>query len=209
MTQRRWACPRCGNGIIAPGQPRRNDVRRYCLPCSEATGKLVERVCPARERERQASRGKAAERAAEKRAKEREARAPLVLANRLARRALTLKVWEREGLRRDLLEDKQKSIAQEAADAGGDRVEMGLAVVRHACNYASRYLHTSYSFGLYLAAACEFFWLDPSEVTRLSKVLTRLGGTSTAGWTTKIGEAVVTLARQQKHETAKGRKGTA
>lgn len=29
---------------------RRDDVRRFCLPCSEVTGRLVERLCPAAER---------------------------------------------------------------------------------------------------------------------------------------------------------------
>lgn len=41
---RRWRCSRCGSGCKAPSAPRKNDVRRYCLPCSEETGKLVERV---------------------------------------------------------------------------------------------------------------------------------------------------------------------
>lgn len=49
---RRWECPRCEGGKIAPERPRKDDVRRYCLPCSEETGKLVERFCPALERER-------------------------------------------------------------------------------------------------------------------------------------------------------------
>lgn len=183
-------------------------MRRYCLPCSQETGKLVERVCPANERRREAKKKRAAERAAKARAETRAAHAPLLEAQRMVKKMARLKTWEREGLRRDFWIGKQKSIAQEAADAGGDRVEMGLAVVRHACNYASRYLNAG-SLGLYMAAACEFFRLDQAEVTKLSKVLTRLQGTGTAGWTTKVGEAVVTLARQKEHETAEGRKGTA
>lgn len=42
-----WKCPRCGSGKRAPERPRREDARRYCLPCSEKTGRLVERECPA------------------------------------------------------------------------------------------------------------------------------------------------------------------
>ena len=42
-----WKCPHCNSGKRAPERPRQNDVRRYCLPCSERTGRLVERVCPA------------------------------------------------------------------------------------------------------------------------------------------------------------------
>lgn len=49
---RRWVCPTCGEGVHAPDRPRRDDVRRYCLPCSAKAGRLVERACPARENAR-------------------------------------------------------------------------------------------------------------------------------------------------------------
>lgn len=52
MKQRRWVCPNGCGGVLAPSRPRRNDVRRYCLACSERTGKLVERISPALEAER-------------------------------------------------------------------------------------------------------------------------------------------------------------
>lgn len=44
---RRWVCPKCDAGCLAPSRPRKDDVRRFCLPCSAKTGRLVERVCPA------------------------------------------------------------------------------------------------------------------------------------------------------------------
>jgi len=47
-----WRCPDCGNQKRAPGKPRRNDVRRFCLPCSQRTGYMVERVCPTLEKKR-------------------------------------------------------------------------------------------------------------------------------------------------------------
>jgi hypothetical protein len=47
VTMRLWVCPRCKDGCKAPSRPRRDDVRRYCLACSKATGRLVERVSPA------------------------------------------------------------------------------------------------------------------------------------------------------------------
>lgn len=50
--QVRWKCERCGDGLLAPSKPRRDDVRRYCLPCSSETGKLVERIAPALEQHR-------------------------------------------------------------------------------------------------------------------------------------------------------------
>jgi len=50
----RWVCPECGDGHLAPGRPRKLDVRRFCLPCSskKKDGLLIERTCPALERER-------------------------------------------------------------------------------------------------------------------------------------------------------------
>ena len=68
---RRWKCPECGDGCLAPERPRTNDVRRYCLPCSEESGRLVERVCPALEKERAARYQRQQERQAKKREKER------------------------------------------------------------------------------------------------------------------------------------------
>lgn len=41
----RWRCQNCGDASNAPEKIRKNNVKRYCLPCSELTGKLVERVC--------------------------------------------------------------------------------------------------------------------------------------------------------------------
>ncbi len=48
----RWVCPACGSGVNAPERPRKNDVRRYCLTCSAASGWLVERTAPSLERKR-------------------------------------------------------------------------------------------------------------------------------------------------------------
>lgn len=52
---RRWVCPTCGAGKHAPSRPRRDDVRRFCLPCSEKSGRLVERICPVNEKVRERS----------------------------------------------------------------------------------------------------------------------------------------------------------
>lgn len=43
---KRWRCPKCGSGCLAPKTPRRDDLRKYCLDCSKKTGRLVERVLP-------------------------------------------------------------------------------------------------------------------------------------------------------------------
>jgi hypothetical protein len=63
MANKRWTCPICGSGKLAPSRPRRDDTRRYCLSCSEKTGRLVQRECAALERQR----GVAKERAVRKR----------------------------------------------------------------------------------------------------------------------------------------------
>lgn len=65
---RRWICPNCESGALAPERPLTDDVRRYCLPCSQRTGRLVKRTCPALDRARaeraEASKAKAAARRA-------------------------------------------------------------------------------------------------------------------------------------------------
>lgn len=52
---KRWVCPRCDAGVLAPSRPRKDDVRRYCLDCSKKTGRLVERTCPALDKARATS----------------------------------------------------------------------------------------------------------------------------------------------------------
>lgn len=73
VKQYRWVCPECESAKHAPQAPRMNDVRRYCLPCSEATGYLVERTCPVldakRARKKETQRTRAARRAARNKAK--------------------------------------------------------------------------------------------------------------------------------------------
>lgn len=69
---RRWMCPKCESKVNAPDRPRRDDVRRYCLKCSEQTGTLVERTCPALDRERSAKREATRERTAARRNREAE-----------------------------------------------------------------------------------------------------------------------------------------
>ena len=68
MNQVRWKCDICNHGLLAPTKPRINDVRRYCLPCSSKTGKLVERVAPSLEKQRTAKKAAAKKRNVAKRA---------------------------------------------------------------------------------------------------------------------------------------------
>ncbi len=66
--QYRWECPLCNAGKLASSRPRMDDVKRYCLSCSEETGRLVSRICPALERRREQRAQAGARRAASKRA---------------------------------------------------------------------------------------------------------------------------------------------
>lgn len=59
---RRWVCPTCGGGVLAPSRPRKDDVRRYCLPCSKKSGRLVPRSCPAADAARTKREGRRADR---------------------------------------------------------------------------------------------------------------------------------------------------
>ncbi len=64
---KRWLCPNGCGGKLAPERPRKNDVRRYCLRCSEKTGYLVERTCTSLERKRDAAKEQQKKKAAGKR----------------------------------------------------------------------------------------------------------------------------------------------
>jgi hypothetical protein len=45
--RRRWDCPTGEHpGVIAPARMRKEDIRRFCIPCSFRTGRLTERVAP-------------------------------------------------------------------------------------------------------------------------------------------------------------------
>lgn len=55
----RWVCPQCDHGHLGPTRPRKDNIVRYCLPCSEKEGKLIERVPPSLEKRRSAQAEKA------------------------------------------------------------------------------------------------------------------------------------------------------
>jgi len=58
--RRRWACPTCEHTHLAPGGMRKVNLLRYCVPCSQQAGKLIERVCAAAERKRSAGKARSA-----------------------------------------------------------------------------------------------------------------------------------------------------
>ena len=48
----RWACPNGCPAVLASSRPRRDDVARYCLPCSAKRRRLVLRIAPVLEAKR-------------------------------------------------------------------------------------------------------------------------------------------------------------
>jgi hypothetical protein len=66
----RWTCPNdLHPGALAPGRPRKDDMRRYCIACSEKSGRLTERVAPKLEAKREKAKVKAHAKATVRRAK--------------------------------------------------------------------------------------------------------------------------------------------
>ena len=76
VKQMRWKCEQCDNGLLAPSRPRKNDVRRYCLPCSAKRGTLVERIAPALEKKREQRAAFVSVKVKEKRVRERQKQLP-------------------------------------------------------------------------------------------------------------------------------------
>jgi hypothetical protein len=94
MNQVRWKCESCNNGLLAPTKPRMNDVRRYCLPCSAKTGKLVERVAPSLEKQRVAKQAATRKKNVAKRATVAKRNAPIKI--RQKREAERQRIFEKE-----------------------------------------------------------------------------------------------------------------
>jgi hypothetical protein len=75
VANRIWVCNDPNHsGVRAPGRMRRDDIRRFCWPCSQATGYLVERHAPALERKRKAAKAQRQEREQRQREQVRETR---------------------------------------------------------------------------------------------------------------------------------------
>lgn len=66
----RWECGECGRAKLGTQRPRRDSVVRYCLPCSERTGYLVETKSPVLERKSLAKRVRATKKKGIKRTRE-------------------------------------------------------------------------------------------------------------------------------------------
>jgi hypothetical protein len=85
----RWECPEgLHPGVLGSTRPPKDSTVRFCWPCSEAAGRLVQRRAPALERKRSQAAERRAAKSADAKAREAEVRA----------RALVVEVLDAEGL---------------------------------------------------------------------------------------------------------------
>lgn len=176
---RRWVCD-CGNNVLAPGKMRRNDVRRFCFPCSERAGVLVERTCPALDRERAARADARREKAKRKRDAERAKTSHITRAGKVARIIARLDTWAREGVTMDPGWMKIRNGSRTRGRAGyfgrvwlnpeDTRVWHDAIILHefvHICLYRSGKAdagHGQAFRGVYLAAASEFFGIPEAVI---------------------------------------------
>jgi hypothetical protein len=133
--QARWKCPQCDAGVLAPTKPRKDDVRRYCLPCSSKNGKLVQRIAPALEAKRE-------QRAASTREKVRHKRQVA------RRRAEPAKLQERcDAIRERIIRKEAERIWKLMADWHKGKPLPRINIVRGR-NWGSQYGHALPSMGV-------------------------------------------------------------
>jgi hypothetical protein len=101
----RWNCPNDKHpAILASTRPPIDSIERYCMPCTQETGRLAKRIAPALERKRAAAAVTSAAKTKAKRAREAKARE--------RKKAAETKRYTVEG--HDLREDFQSMIRLKA-----------------------------------------------------------------------------------------------
>jgi len=215
---KRYVCERCGTGSIAPGRMAPDDVRRFCIPFSVATGKLLPLICPSRERAKERTR----QRAAEKRAKERDAldrRFELsdgVDAREILKGLQRLRVWKNEG-EDVVLAVKRMKLKNGGLDpnvAAKDSVAYAVQGIATLAGTAAWIITTrgktpwemrntmmkrktdeeSAKQSLIRAASVEYFGLDESELIRIRQATNRLMARDETGWLTTV-QQILTARR--------------
>lgn len=221
MANRRWECPRCDRpGVLGPGRMRKDDIRRFCVPCSEDTGRLVARACPALDRQRERKAAIQQEKRQAARVAERETTEHMRYARQVLRKAVGLKAWAREGV-------KMTPNVLDILDGGADRwtrgragwtgwVSVGRGSTRawtaqviihelaHICVHRAgfREAHHGQQFrGVMLSAACEFFGLAERDV--LDKWAEIKATKSDRILAYKLDDAVVSLVGMTESEQAR------
>jgi len=154
--RRLWRCPECRAGILAPGKLRKIDVRRYCLPCSEEAGVLVERKCKVNEEKAKEAKKKSAKKAAKKRAK--------ISRRRRATKEAHKTFWLVDGL--DLRKEFARICSYPHLRTGLARkgIVTDIFVQRDNCK-------TTYHGKVYGSSSTMKLWLKRGAVTRFQAVM--------------------------------------
>jgi len=91
-----WKCLTCGSGVRAPDRPVKLATARFCLTCSADSPTLVERVCPALDREKE-QRQQAAKARADRRREQAAKRKDTKIAKARSARLVSVLYQERDG----------------------------------------------------------------------------------------------------------------
>jgi len=190
MANKRWACPEgCGANVLAPGRMRKDDTRRYCLPCSERTGKLVQRTCPALDNKRNKAKEQRQDKQMAARVAERETTYHMRIARAALKKAAGLKTWKREGLTMNprwlrLLDAGSDSCRTSGRAGLTGHVKVGgcskdawiqqvvVHEMAHICLYRTGHADAAHDRrfqGLLMSASAEFFGLDEAKIVPLWK----------------------------------------
>lgn len=205
---KRYTCPTCDTGRIAPDRMSTDDVRRYCLPCSEDSGKLVEMICPARERakaKRRKARAKRrkAERKAERERKRQEERERFCLDDGTDIRDLVaavkaLPTWQNEGAPAHRAVSRLTVEREAYGSLPWDTV--AVAIIRKATRLALCAVGVSTTYwnvdACVLNAGCRLFNVDRDEVKAVAHNLARLHGWDELNYS----QALVTCSRARGNE---------
>lgn len=187
---KRYLCERCGTGSLAPGRMAPDDIRRFCLDCSKATGKLVPLICPSRERAKQRTQQRAAEK--RKQERERETREKFTLPDGtdirpVFKRIQRLNVWKREtrGVQEAVGKMRLVGMPNNVARFPTER-DYALNCMYQMAQVAPHYIpyrlyvgpsskaYASISQSLLRAAACEYWQLDEDALVQFRRAVVRL-----------------------------------
>jgi len=182
MARRRWYCPQCGGGILAPSRMAADDTRRFCLECSAKSPKLVARTCPSMERVRERKQETRNRRERNRRQRERDKLYRLTDGSDLRvliRRVKALTTWRKEGERvRPALSKLTVEVtdSHRSMDADGFVMDMIGRCASRTLEVVRKTRSESNLRSLILAAGCEYFGLDQADVIRRHRVTHALRG---------------------------------
>lgn len=187
---KRYRCPNCDTGRNAPSRMSPDDVRRYCFPCSEKTGKLVALVCPSRERSMAKAKAARTERARRERAET--IRRTYYLddgtdTRMILRDVRKLHTWKREG---PAAHRKVQGLLLKVDDVNRNvpwdqfavfAMRKASVMLRHVAikaGHVRRDQSNARVDGLLMDAACRYFGIAFPDIQAVAKSMARLKGRS-------------------------------